>query len=175
MGGTSVSQLQYDCMITPLVRVATDPYESDQSELSLTLLRTPIVRGGGKDSEVPTKETQLRKRASKGTSTVGVEDVSKVTRSSKSRENVRGAKGTIRLTQYGQSGDPLSSVWTMTSPSELCRHLTKHGYLQSNEEEEFLQQVADVLQKTKLEKKKPSPKLQAQDTKASTTIRIGPS
>ena len=42
---------------------------------------------------------------------------------------------------------------------------TKHGYLQSNEEEEFLQQVADVLQKTKLEKKKPSPKLQAQDTK----------
>ena len=74
-----MSQLQYDCMITPLVRVATDPYESDQSELSLTLLRTPIVRGGGKDSEVPTKETQLRKRAGKGTSTVGVEDVSKVT------------------------------------------------------------------------------------------------
>ena len=30
-----------------------DPNESDQSELSLTLLRTPIVRGGGKDSEVP--------------------------------------------------------------------------------------------------------------------------
>ena len=45
----------------------------------LTLLRTPIVRGGGKDSEVPTKETQLRKRAGKSTSTVGVEDASKVT------------------------------------------------------------------------------------------------
>ena len=40
---------------------------------------------------------------------------------------------------------------------------TKHGYLQSNEEEEFLQQVADVLQKTKLEKKKPSLRLQAQE------------
>ena len=52
--------------MTPLVRVATDPNESDQSELSLTLLRTPIVRGGGKE------ETQLRKRARKGTSTVGV-------------------------------------------------------------------------------------------------------
>eukprot|EP00731_Ephydatia_muelleri_P036973 Em0368g1a len=222
MGGTSVSQLQYDCMITPLVRVATDPYESDQSELSLTLLRTPIVRGGGKDSEVPTKETQLRKRASKGTSTVGVEDVSKVTveegmedgeevvknplkwrrsncvdqsyeqcvyicaaptkkRSSKSRENVRGAKGTIRLTQVGieevknvaqcslvtSTGKVVTFKFSLDydKPSELCRHLTKHGYLQSNEEEEFLQQVADVLQKTKLEKKKPSPKLQAQDTK----------
>ena len=39
-------------------------------------MRTPIVRGGGKDSEVPTKETQLRKRAGKSTSTVGVEDAS---------------------------------------------------------------------------------------------------
>ena len=28
-----------------------DPNESDQSELSLTLLRTPIVRGGGKVSD----------------------------------------------------------------------------------------------------------------------------
>ena len=72
MGGTSVSQLQYDCVMTPLVRVATNPNESDQSELSLTLLRTPIVRGGGKDSEVPAKETQLRKRSGKGTSTVKV-------------------------------------------------------------------------------------------------------
>ena len=71
MGCTSVSLLQYDCVMTPLVRVATNPNESDQSELSLTLLRTPIVRGGGKDSEVPAKETQLRKRAGKGTSTVG--------------------------------------------------------------------------------------------------------
>ena len=34
-----------------------DPNESDQSELSLTLLRTPIVRSGGKDSDAPTKET----------------------------------------------------------------------------------------------------------------------
>ncbi|KAL5517388.1 hypothetical protein EMCRGX_G002929 [Ephydatia muelleri] len=62
-----------------MVRVATDPNESDQLQLSLTLLRTPIVRGGWKVSEVPTKETQLRKRPGKGTSTVGVEDVSKVT------------------------------------------------------------------------------------------------
>ena len=82
MGGTSVSQLQYDCVMTPLVRVATDLNESDQSqsEPSLTLLRTPIVRGGGKVTEVPsTKEAQLRKRAGKGTSSVGVEDVPKFT------------------------------------------------------------------------------------------------
>ena len=51
---TSVSQLQYDGVITPLVCVATDPYESDQSELSLTLLRTTIVRGGGKISDAHT-------------------------------------------------------------------------------------------------------------------------
>ena len=154
-------------------------------------------------------------------------------RSSKSRENVRGAKGTIRLTQVGieevknvaqcslvtSTGKVVTFKFSLDydKPSELCRHLvrkgnglllycifryqftfcnsnflftfvcvcvcvslylvppplhpfnlypqTKHGYLQSNEEEEFLQQVADVLQKTKLEKKKPSPKLQAQDTK----------
>ena len=80
MGGTSVSQLQYDCVMTPLVRVAMDPNESDQSEPSLTLLRTPIVRGGRKVSEAPAKETQqLRKRTGKGTSTVGVEDVPKIT------------------------------------------------------------------------------------------------
>ena len=79
MGGTSVSQLQYDCVMTPLVHVATGPNESEQSEPSLTLLRTPIVRGGGKVSETPAKETQLRKRAGKGTSAAGVEDVPKVT------------------------------------------------------------------------------------------------
>eukprot|EP00731_Ephydatia_muelleri_P036976 Em0368g4a len=100
-------------------------------------------------------------------------------RSSKSRENVRGAKGTIRLTQVGieevknvaqcslvtSTGKVVTLKFSLDydKPSELCRHLTKHGYLQSNEEEEFLQQVADVLQKTKLEKKKPSPKLQAQE------------
>ena len=153
-------------------------------------------------------------------------------RSSKSRENVRGAKGTIRLTQVGieevknvaqcslvtSTGKVVTFKFSLDydKPSELCRHLvkkrngwllycvfpyqftfcnsnflftfvcvcvcvcvsltqpppyhpfylypqTKHGYLQSNEEEEFLQQVADVLQKTKLEKKKPSPKLQAQE------------
>ena len=50
----------------------------------------------------------------------------------------------------------------------------KHGYLQSNEEEEFLQQVADVLQKTKLEKKRPSPKLQALDTKPAPPSELDP-
>ena len=52
---------------------------------------------------------------------------------------------------------------------------TKHGYLQSNEEEEFLQQVSDVLQKTKLEKKKPSPKLQTQEPPCSKSPITGPS
>ena len=53
-----------------------NPYESDQSELSLTLLRTPIVRGGGKDSEVPAKET----RCERGAGRARVQwDVSKVT------------------------------------------------------------------------------------------------
>ena len=160
-------------------------------------------------------------------------------RSSKSRENVRGAKGTIRLTQVGveevknvaqcslvtSTGKVVTFKFSLDydKPSELCRHLvrkgnglllhcifryqftfcnsnflftfvcvclslslylplhpfflypqTKHGYLQSNEEEEFLQQVADVLQKTKLEKKKPSPKLQAQDTKPAPPSELDP-
>ena len=150
-------------------------------------------------------------------------------RSSKSRENARGAKGTIRLTQVGteevknvaqcslvtSTGKVVTFKFSLDydKHSELCRHLvrkwnglllhfifcyqftfcnsnflftfvcvclslslylplhpfhlypqTKHGYLQSNEEEEFLQQEAEVLQKTKLEKKKPSPKLQTQES-----------
>ena len=49
-------------------------------------------------------------------------------------------------------------------PSPLLLYpQTKNGYLQSNEEEEFLHQVADVLQKPKLEKKKPGTKLQPQE------------
>ena len=57
MGGTSVSQLHVRLRDDPTGPCSDDPNESDQSELSLTLLRTPIVRGGGKDSEVPSLGT----------------------------------------------------------------------------------------------------------------------
>ena len=56
MGGTSVSQLHVRLRDDPTGPCSDDPNESDQSELSLTLLRTPIVRGGGKVSDKEGRE-----------------------------------------------------------------------------------------------------------------------
>lgn len=75
-GSTSVSKLQYDCVMSPLVHVAMGP-ESDQAEPTLTLLRTPIDRSKKTSGASSTAETKLRRRVGKGTSEGGVEDVPK--------------------------------------------------------------------------------------------------
>ena len=75
-GSTSVSKLQYDCVMSPLVHVAMVP-ESDRAEPTLTLLRTPIDRSKKTSGASSTAETKLRRRVGKGTSEGGVEDVPK--------------------------------------------------------------------------------------------------
>ena len=75
-GSTSVSKLQYDCVMSPLVHVAMGP-ESDRAEPTLTLLRTPIDRSKKASGASSTAETKLRRRVGKGTSEGGVEDVPK--------------------------------------------------------------------------------------------------
>ncbi|KAL5517429.1 hypothetical protein EMCRGX_G002972 [Ephydatia muelleri] len=163
MGGTSVSQLHVRLRDDPTGPCSDDPNESDQSELSLTLLRTPIVHGGGKVSDKEGRGGHEYRGQAQQNFMEAITYVVDLAQAKEREEFFTEGEGTIVWTRLTRVMNSVFICMSVDSVVNYSDPQTKHGYLQSNEEEEFLQQVSDVLQKTKLEKKKPSPKLQAQE------------